>query len=338
MNVQRIMHRMRQGATSCQTLKNPVLKILNSIDSRGDGMRRSVRWTVDMDTDDILRNFSLNSSRAGFSLSTEDTLRYLRIVLQSQAIRRHLDLLVWLRGELQHFVPHDIFVSAWGDFSSWNLKLDVISAMPGVRTEQLREHSIDDFIRLAHTLWVEGGRQPLVIKARDALKSIAHDGSPMYAALSEMQSILVHGIRDERGGHESLYVALHSGSFTKGRCKDRFFYLVDWLVPHIDIALRRMAAYPLVEMTRVAERGSLAITVGRAELSKREQEILGWICQGKTNVEIAATLRISPFTVKNHVQRIFKKIGVTNRMQAATKYSETLNQLRNYLELNQDFS
>ena len=48
------------------------------------------------------------------------------------------------------------------------------------------------------------------------------------------------------------------------------------------------------------------------------------ICQGKTNLDIARALDISPFTVKNHVQRIFRKIGVTNRTQAAARYAEAL--------------
>jgi DNA-binding CsgD family transcriptional regulator len=43
-------------------------------------------------------------------------------------------------------------------------------------------------------------------------------------------------------------------------------------------------------------------------------------------VQIAAALEISPFTVKNHVQRIFRKIGVTNRTQAAARYTEAVRQ------------
>jgi DNA-binding NarL/FixJ family response regulator len=61
-------------------------------------------------------------------------------------------------------------------------------------------------------------------------------------------------------------------------------------------------------------------------LSVRELEVLESICKGKTNLDIAAALDISPFTVKNHVQRIFRKIGVTNRTQAAARYTEAVRQ------------
>ena len=60
------------------------------------------------------------------------------------------------------------------------------------------------------------------------------------------------------------------------------------------------------------------------DLSPREIDVLEAICRGKTNLDIAAALAISPFTVKNHVQRIFRKIGVTNRTQAAARYAEAL--------------
>ena len=40
---------------------------------------------------------------------------------------------------------------------------------------------------------------------------------------------------------------------------------------------------------------------------------------GKTNDEIGSILDISTFTVKNHLQRIFKKIDVVNRSQAVAK-------------------
>jgi DNA-binding CsgD family transcriptional regulator len=48
------------------------------------------------------------------------------------------------------------------------------------------------------------------------------------------------------------------------------------------------------------------------------------LCRGESNVEIATALDISPHTVKNHLQRIFRKIGVNNRTQAAARYSEAM--------------
>ena len=56
-----------------------------------------------------------------------------------------------------------------------------------------------------------------------------------------------------------------------------------------------------------------------ARLSEREHEIMHWVGHGKTNLEIGMILGISQFTVKNHLQRIFRKIDVRNRAQAITR-------------------
>ena len=52
-------------------------------------------------------------------------------------------------------------------------------------------------------------------------------------------------------------------------------------------------------------------------LTQRENEVLRHLALGSTNKEIAVQLKISYETVKEHVQHILRKIGVTDRTQAA---------------------
>ena len=54
-------------------------------------------------------------------------------------------------------------------------------------------------------------------------------------------------------------------------------------------------------------------------LSRREDEILELLIKGMTNKEIAVELFLSSETVKTHLSRIFKKLGVRNRTEAAVK-------------------
>jgi len=52
-------------------------------------------------------------------------------------------------------------------------------------------------------------------------------------------------------------------------------------------------------------------------LSAREQVVLELVAQGMPNKLIARRLEISERTVKGHLTRIFERIGVTDRTQAA---------------------
>jgi len=52
-------------------------------------------------------------------------------------------------------------------------------------------------------------------------------------------------------------------------------------------------------------------------LSEREGEVLRQMTRGLTNKQIAQTMNISYETVKEHVQHVLRKIGLTDRTQAA---------------------
>lgn len=60
------------------------------------------------------------------------------------------------------------------------------------------------------------------------------------------------------------------------------------------------------------------------DLTERQMEIMRWVRLGKTNHEIASIMDISPFTVKNHIQKMFKKMNVHNRAQAVARSSGLL--------------
>ena len=59
-------------------------------------------------------------------------------------------------------------------------------------------------------------------------------------------------------------------------------------------------------------------------LSEREIEILDLVSQGAMNAEIGEKLHISRHTVKSHLYNIYKKIKVTNRLEAALWAKENL--------------
>ena len=58
------------------------------------------------------------------------------------------------------------------------------------------------------------------------------------------------------------------------------------------------------------------------ELTEREREILALLAQGLSNAEIAKHLVISQKTVRNHISKIFNKLQVSDRLQAALRARE----------------
>ncbi|MDQ2137799.1 helix-turn-helix transcriptional regulator [Alcaligenaceae bacterium B3P038] len=55
---------------------------------------------------------------------------------------------------------------------------------------------------------------------------------------------------------------------------------------------------------------------GVGDLTSREQDVLGGLCQGLTDAEIASSLGIARNTVRNHVSTLYEKIGVNRRSGA----------------------
>jgi transcriptional regulator EpsA len=252
-------------------------------------------------------------------LDAHDGARFVRVLSESRLVRRHGELLRWL-NEVQQFLPHEILIAAWGDFQRWNIKCEVVSHLPDVCAAPRRGCALDDLLRDLYTQWVRSGREPLVLQAALAAALRKPCACALHGALRGMRCVLVHGVRDKRSGCDSLYITLGSSSFGELGHHSRFIALAHLLLCQLDIVWRRLAAFRLDDLP-----ADEAITLPRAlELSAREREILVSLSRGSSNSDIAEALDISLFTVKNHLKRIFRKIGVSNRTQAAARYNDAL--------------
>jgi DNA-binding CsgD family transcriptional regulator len=50
-------------------------------------------------------------------------------------------------------------------------------------------------------------------------------------------------------------------------------------------------------------------------LTRREEQIVGMVIEGLPNQEIAVKLGVSAHTVKNHLFRVYEKLGISNRVE-----------------------
>jgi len=253
------------------------------------------------------------------SLSTQDLRHFHRAVTHSVTARTHFDVLFWLQGDMQRYLPHEILIAAWGDFEHGPVHHDIISPLAGVRSTTSNPETITPLLHQLHKRWSDLGGMPCALNSGDSGFVLENTGLKcmLGAALLKMHSAIIHGIRDERGGHDCLYVAFSShDAYT-----DHERQTLSLVLPFIDAALRQVSHLPH-QTPPTANDTPVSVAL---DISERETEILCWVAMGKTNPEIGSILEISEFTVKNHMQRLFKKLNVTNRVQASNMYKAAVN-------------
>ncbi len=243
--------------------------------------------------------------------------RVVDIFAESIEIKSHDEFVAWTQGSLQEFLPHEVMIAAWGDFSLGIIYYEIISALPGVRTDLLQEKEIAAFLKRLFSYWMSKDRIPSqlladhsVIRCRDIV-----DGT-LKSSMQNMKTALIHAIKDVRGGSDSFYVLLSSNTDITPNRKKTFHQLL----PFIDATLRQIDNRPDHTLPIKPSHCDSELSIEDVfKLTHRESEIMGWVCSGKTNVEIGLILDISTFTVKSHLKRIFKKLDVVNRSQAVAK-------------------
>ena len=245
--------------------------------------------------------------------------QFFAIVHESISIRKHAQLFMWLQGDLQKLLPHDVLLVAYGDFSKGNLHYTVISSATELRTSRSSHADIEDLVTGLFDRWQNHGRTPYALDTTAGIILNSSCQCPLHRTLRNMRSVMVQGLRGEHAAIDVLYVAFRDrGSFDESTRK-----MYEILLPHIDCAARQVSLFAGITEKKETKHSPIAES---SYITERETEILRWVSNGKTNYEIGIILGISPFTVKNHLQRIFRKIGVSNRAHAVSRYEEICRQ------------
>ena len=78
-----------------------------------------------------------------------------------------------------------------------------------------------------------------------------------------------------------------------------------------------IAGETFVPASVLADSGEAPETAFIKQLSTRERQVLGGLCRGRSNKEIARELDLQEVTIKLHVRNLCKKLNAKNRTQAA---------------------
>jgi two-component system nitrate/nitrite response regulator NarL len=95
---------------------------------------------------------------------------------------------------------------------------------------------------------------------------------------------------------------------------------VSQLVSSVQAALNGHVVLPerVAAVVEGRPRAEQEATLLAQQLTDRERQLLTLLVEGRNNKEIAASLAISPNTVRTHVQSILTKLQVHSRLEAAT--------------------
>lgn len=191
---------------------------------------------------------------------------------------------LWWQGPLQALLPHRLLV--WLQLGPDGAPLSAECVHSEVLPATLRKALADPVAGLAARLLPQGRSQPQLLQA---------DGAGAEAGrlrVLGLRNVLVHG------GSGSFFLLCDvAGS------EERAAWLLQLLMPQLHWLAQHCAARPALARP----------------LSAREAEILHWLREGKSNSEIGMILGISAMTVKNHLQRVYRLLGVSTRAHAVAR-------------------
>lgn len=222
-----------------------------------------------------------------------------------QVSKRH-HFFLWAQGVLQRLLPHEIMICGIAHEAGLGLRMHRFSSCRYFDDDHFAAvcHPQEGLLSRMMAAWRRTGR-PCVLAGEAAMGNC----DPAWEALlakHELRNIAAHGVQGADGAIKGYF----SFSRIPLPLDRRYAYRLEILVPYLHATLSRV----LVE-----EGGAGGGPTAGIAVTAREGEILQWVMEGKTNREIADILSISPLTVKNHMQKIMKKLSVQSRSQAVVR-------------------
>lgn len=223
-------------------------------------------------------------------------------------VRARHQLFSWTQGALRSLIQHELLICALRNDGPDLRIVDSFSMVP-VEPAHFNDLFRQDVSLVPHIIkaWEESHCQPVTCDTADVSQ---YAGSALARELARLGAsrIVAHGTHDTSG----QVVTFFAFACRPGASGSRQEYFVELVVPFLHAAWMRT-------QINWNAKGAGARAAATGVLTVREREILEWIYRGKSNIEIGMILKISPLTVKNHVQKILRKLDVLNRTQAVGK-------------------
>ena len=236
----------------------------------------------------------------------------------AQAVRRRHQFFIWTQASLQRLLPHPLMLcSAWSP-ARRQLQPELFNSLPLPDTllQWLQEPGTQAWLQ---QIWLKRGGVALTLPlVKQAEPSAAPADLVLPAA--DARAVQMLALLDAAG---LRHVSLAGVSRPQRTDEPESFFalisreplpapLLGLLTPLLHACWRRVMAQELQLVQGQAASSTQGVTA-------RERQVLAWMRQGKSNQEIGLLLGISALTVKNHVQKILRKLSASNRAQAVAQ-------------------
>lgn len=229
--------------------------------------------------------------------------------------RRH-QFFVWAQGRIATVLPHKVLVCGSYQRQRRKVVLEVFNSVP-LQPATLTALADSDsmLLRSLTQTWILGGGRAAAVDPA-TLRDEARRQAMQMSDESGCSALLLHGVaRPQRLSEVETFFVLAS---VDAHALARRLQLLEILLPHLHSTWRRVESVER-SLHITPGRGSLDMTIAAQAhtlVTDRERQILAWMREGKSNPQIGELLNISPLTVKNHVQKILRKLNAANRAQA----------------------
>lgn len=241
-------------------------------------------------------------------LSRQEQEYLLRVIESGLRVDSLGQFFLWTQGQLQALLPHQMLVCMRFAPGGSLLRLECVhgTVLPPSALALLSA-ARDGLASRIGRHCLQGGRLPAMADFASEAGQGVLECFRAELDRAGFDSVLVHGTGQTPDG-ASVFALFGLPMRPNGR----HAYFLELLLPHLHLALMRLP-----------DAASRAFGAAFARpLSTREAEVMAWLREGKSNDEVGQILGISALTVKNHLQRIYRLLGVSNRAHALARCME----------------
>jgi transcriptional regulator EpsA len=233
------------------------------------------------------------------TLSEAEQDRLVRAIQAAIEVNQQEQFHAWLCGPFRELLPHEIMVCVELPAAGDPYPIDSLS------------HHRPDAVAMNFLINAQNGLALHLANAfrNDRRQTCILDTDALAARVRARDArALQHGLRN---------AVIHRIALLSGAA----YALLVFNVPDDHISrsrqlLRLVAAHLKMALSRVMPKPQSTCS---GFLTLRELEILQWMGKGKSNREISAILGISTITLKNHVNKIYRKLDVQSRSDAVAR-------------------